>query len=222
MRVFLAVQVLSNSMIELIDFYTDNLEKRSEGYASLHELAKHMEWLVEIINSTRMHNGKHKGCEAINSPDQEHITEMLQILEWFGVWYEQSEAKRLEVAHATAAASGKRLKKGTNIWFVPKSTFEDLAWLVLGLSGIAVTYLKANKSRVLDQSRSGSDTCEHTFASIRNSNCNPTLSDARKLVAKASGVKANTFHGISRANTSGSKRMNLSELHSPMIKKIKN
>lgn len=222
MRVFLAAQVLSNLMVELIDCYTDQLESKSEGYASLRALATRVDCLVDIVNATHMHNGKCKGCKDIDIPDHEHITEMLEIVEWFTEWYEQSEETRSEVTRKVAKATGWKPKKGTNIWYVPKSTYEDLCWLVLGLSGIAVTYLKTDGSRVLDQSRSGSDTCKHTFASIPNANCNPTLLDARKPVAKASVVKANTFHGTSRANTSGTKRMNVVELNSPLLKKIKN
>ena len=83
MRVYLAVQVLSASMIELIDTYATDAEK--EAYSSLRELAKHVDRLVDIVNATHMHNGKFKGCKVFDSPDHSHFPELLATLEFFGV-----------------------------------------------------------------------------------------------------------------------------------------
>ena len=88
-------------------------------------------------------NGVWKGCEPINSPDHRHIGELLDILDIFCEWRNESPEK---------------------IHFIPWQSFEDLVYLIIGIIGVSKLYLKKDKSRILVQRRSGSDDVEHEFA----------------------------------------------------------
>ena len=216
MRVYLATQVMSESMNGLIDDYADEVPGGKAAFKSLQVFIRHSDRLTDIVNARYTHNGKLKGCEAMDCPDHKHVGELLEILDWFAEWKQESEKKRKKEV-AKVWKNEKRRIKGYNKWFIPNSSYEDLGWLVFGLGGLAGTYLLDDKSRTLDQSKSGSDTCEHAFAAMRNANSNPTLSDARMLIRKESG-KSMTFSICSRANTAGGKRETWGELFAPLQK----
>ena len=52
--------------------------------------------------------------------------------------------------------------------FILWQTYQDLAWLVFGLIGLARTYLKEDKSRAMAQWREGTGHCENEFVGIKN------------------------------------------------------
>ena len=73
MRIYLAVQVISETMLRLIE---NNAQfcKGIERYSSIVEIIKKVDRLVDICNGTDMSKQKvWKGCECINSPTHKHL-----------------------------------------------------------------------------------------------------------------------------------------------------
>ena len=66
----------------------------------------------------------------IDSPDHEHLDELLQILLTFQKWKKDIKDPKA---------------------YIPWQSDEDLCWLIFSIVGISKTYLKADKSRVLVQ-----------------------------------------------------------------------
>ncbi|KAL7524454.1 hypothetical protein ACHAXR_000576, partial [Thalassiosira sp. AJA248-18] len=135
MRVFLAVQIPSQTMIKMIRDFCNEQEDED------------IDELVDIINATRVKNGKNLNVGFIDKPDHRHIYELFSILQLFEEWREDTEGFTHE--------------------FITRQTWMDLCWMVFGMAGVACTYLKKDGSRQIHQGRSGSDVCEHFFAKIR-------------------------------------------------------
>ena len=94
--------------------------------------------------------------------------------------------------------------------------------MVVGIVGLASTYLKADRSRTMVQSRSGSDVVEHEFAGIRQRNSKPTGLDVRQIVARRSATRSSTFTAINKANTRGGNNdLFCNEITAPMHRKQK-
>ena len=83
MKVFLATQVVSSTMLQLIHRYAAQCGE-SEKYAPIRAIIANIDRLVDICNNTRMNNrGVVKGCEDINSSNHFHLNELISILEIF-------------------------------------------------------------------------------------------------------------------------------------------
>ena len=135
--------------------------------------------LVDIINARR-----EKKVEFINSPQHKHVYELFSVLQLFEDWKNESSAFE----------------------YITRESYEDLKWMVFGMAGLACTYMKEDKSLQINQWRSGSDVCEHTFAKIRQSNTNPNAQQAREILSKVSAsgaVSASAFMPKSKTNTAG-------------------
>ena len=146
MRVWLAAQVLSQTQIRLIDEHADKYGGKEE-YGPLREVLEKVDRLIGICNNTDMSTqGEYKNCECLDSSTHCHINELIDIFIIFAEWKE---------------VAGKDKKK-----FILWQSYQDLAWLVFGLIGLARTYLKEDKSRVVVQWRGGTDHCEHEFTRI--------------------------------------------------------
>jgi hypothetical protein len=205
MRVHLAVQVLSTSVVQLIERYVKDplIQAQHNGdseklYAPLKTLISSCDRLVDICNA----NGK-KECEYIDSPDHFHIKELRDILQLFHEWKESCKSKDE---------------------FITKESYEDLCWLVYGLEGVAKEYLKQDKSRRMMQRRGGSDCCENEFASFRQANCNPTEFDLRTIEARRAafrGHDVSSFSRIVKSNGGRENRVDLVSLSAKLIKKRK-
>ena len=146
MRVYLAVQVMSDTMRRMIISHADHCGG-TDKYKSILEIISNIDLLVNICNGTNMSSkGVYKGCECINTPHHPHIGDLLNIMETFDMWeLESGEDKR---------------------HFITKKSYEDLIYLVVGIVGLASTYLKPGGSRTIVQSCSGSNVVEHEFAGI--------------------------------------------------------
>ena len=201
MRVFLATQVVSATVIQLIDRYADKCGGVSK-YAPIRVLIANIDRLVDICNNTHMNSrGLVKGCEEIDSPTHFHIQELINILEIFAEWKSDSQTKAN---------------------FIPWQSYEDLILLVTTIVGLATVYLKEDKSRVMVQRRGGSDDCEHEFGGIRERNSKPTALDVQQGVARRTGTKTCTFNAISKANTSGDTNIFSNEITAKLNGKSKN
>ena len=113
MRVNLAVQVTSTSMVRLVEeTIADGAHPHitRDTHGRLVELCQHMDRLVDIINSRG-----DRGCGPVDGLDHKHIGELLDVLEWFSAW------------HAEAAARGNLQN------FITREAFEDMNWLILGI-----------------------------------------------------------------------------------------
>ena len=199
MRVHLAVQVVSQSMIRLIDKHASECGG-IEKYQSLKKIITSIDRLVDICNNTAMNNQKEfKGCEMINNPNHYHLTELLDILEIFATWKE-----------ATA---------NEKTFFIPWQSYEDLIWLVIGIVGISKTYLKEDNSRTMIQRNGGTDDCENEFAGTKQRNNKPSSLDCNQITSRRTGVRAHSFTKKAKNNTSGDTELWTDELIGKMEKK---
>jgi hypothetical protein len=179
MRVFLAVQIPSQTMIRMInDYCKPKAEGGCDGnlkqYGPMLEIFDKVDRLVDIINATRVKNGKDLKVEFINSPQHRHILELFSVLQLFEEW--KSDAG------------------GFTNHFITRQTYEDLKWMVFGLAGVACTYLNNDKSKQLNQSRSGSDVCEHCFAKLRQGSSNSTAAQLNQKLSKIAAQGADDSH----------------------------
>ena len=184
MRVFLAMHILSQTMIRMIKDYCDLNENDIKDWDPFIEVIDKIDRLVDICNTR-----KDRGVECLNCPQHPHVFELFSILQLFEEWRKEAG--------------------GFNEKFITRQTYEDLQWLVFGMVGIACYYLKDNKSRWMNQKNGGSDPCEHFFAKTRQVNPLPTLKQCREITSKLSGVKigtSNMFTFNSKNNTGGVKR----------------
>ena len=145
MKIFLVTQVVSATVIQLIDRYAIQCGGAAK-YASIRALITHIDRLVDICNNTQMNNrGVVKGCEIIDSPNHFHIKELIPVLEIFADW---------------------KLEAKTKANFIPYQSYEDLIQLISTNVGIPTIYLKEDKIIAMVQRHGGSDDAEHEFGGI--------------------------------------------------------
>ncbi|KAL7527937.1 hypothetical protein ACHAXR_003152, partial [Thalassiosira sp. AJA248-18] len=201
MRVFLAVQVSSQTMIQMIKDHCDCVENLAdiEEFAPIIELFDKVDRLVDIMNGSNQKKGKVRNVQLINHPKHGHISELFDILRVFEEW-------KNEVGGDT--------KK-----FITNYTYEDLVWMVFGVAATACLYLKEDGIDAMHQGRSGSDVCEHFFSMIRYINSNPTGQQAREGASTVSGgigMYATSFKFDNKANAGGAPRHTAEELMAPL------
>ena len=161
-------------MLQLIDEYGNDDE-----YTSLREFIVHVDRLVDICN-----NNTDKHCFRINSPDHNHIEELLEILDFFGKWNSES------------------LLSKRKDHFMTRECFEDVQWLIFGIVGHAKCFLKKDESRIMVQRNGGSDVCEHEFSGIRSRNNKPNHNECDEIVARRTNIRAHNLFGIRKTNCS--------------------
>ena len=184
MKVFLAMHILSQTMIRMIRDFCELEAENIEDWIPFIEVIDKVDRLVDICNARY-----DRGVECLNCPKHKHVFELFSILQLFEEWREQAG--------------------GFNKKFITRQTYEDLQWLAFGMVGVACYYLKSDKSRWMNQRRAGSDPCEHFFAKTRQNNPFPTLQQCREITSKISGLKISSssmFNFDSRSNTGGVKR----------------
>ena len=204
MRVFLAMQALSQTMADML---TDYCKPEAEGgkggdikeFEPMLEIISAVNRLVDIMNGIRFKNGKDKEVYLIDTPFHPHIFELFDILRLFEDW--------------------KKEAGGFTDKFLTRQTYEDLVWMVFGVAALACTYLE--EGNILHQGRGGSDVVEHFFAMIRNINPNPTLQQLRQCASKCSNfVKSNLFSWKGKNNAGGAPKGH-DDYMAPMMKKSK-
>ena len=80
MKVFLATQVVSSTVVKLIDMHVDKCGGVTK-YNPLKAIIQKVDHLVNICNNTRVNNrGVVKGCKEINTPTHYHLIELIEIL----------------------------------------------------------------------------------------------------------------------------------------------
>ena len=199
MRVHLAVQVLSSSVLSLIDRYSK--EKGSDivqKYAPLRTIIQSCDRLVDIWNANHG-----KKCKCIDSPIHPHIKELHAILLVFAEWKNSCKSKNE---------------------FITNESWEDLCWMIYGIIGMSLIYLRKDGSQRMMQRRGGSDCCENEFAAFRQSNSNGTEYDIRGIEARRSayrGHNVSSFSKIVRSNSGREDRVDLASLSAKLITKRK-
>ena len=158
MWVFLALQALSRTMIDMIQDYCKPMIESGMGLGDIDDYELLLQIIaavnrLDIMNGVWFKNGKDKEVYLIDSPQHTHIFELFDILRLFKDWKNNTD----EFAHE----------------FITRQTYEDSVWMVFGVTGIACTYLGKDESIVFHQGRSGSDVCELFFAMICDGNPNP-------------------------------------------------
>jgi hypothetical protein len=180
MRVHLAAQITSQTMIELIDNYAPDPEKFEGG--AMTEVLNALDRFIDIINAKMENRGKHKGCHIINAPHHPHLKELIEIAKIFGEWKNENTGS----SH-----------------FIPQSTYEDICWAVFGIVGMAKTYLFVDEKRKMNQAISGSDPCEHHFGNINDQNANANAGEMRSYSAKSTASRGHTLQHHNKTNSSG-------------------
>ena len=163
------------------------------------EIIFELDQLIDLMNATDNHNRVKKLGGKINSPTHHHLVELLKTLALLNVWKKKA---------------GKFKER-----FITNESFEDLTWMVYGVVGVSMTFLKADKKYVFDQGRSRSDYCEHHFGNIRMRYNNANLQNCEYATAKAPTSRSCKFSVKTRTNTSGARKKTKSELFQPMFKK---
>ena len=126
MRVFLALQIMSQTCIRMIREVCEEEEDYDiDDFGPMIALFDKVDRLVDIMNA-RTNDSTGKTVEYINRPRHRHVMEMFDVLRLFEEW-------RSEVG-------------GFNEKFITKQTWEDLVWMVFGLAGVAC-FLKEDGSK---------------------------------------------------------------------------
>ena len=184
MRVFLAMHILSQTMVRMIKDFCEQDDEYIEEWSALIDVLERIDRLVDICNARL-----DRGAECLNCPQHKQIFELFSVLQLFEEW--------------------KKQVGGFTSEFITRQTYEDLQWLIFGMVGVSCTYLKEDKSRWMNQRRGGSDVCEHFFAKVRQNNTLPTLQQCREITSKISGLSITSNHLFNfnnKSNTAGSKR----------------
>ena len=148
MRVYLAVQVLSGSVVKLINMACQDknikLQFDREYYEPIIDLATHVNNLVDIINGRYECFNKENGEEVIKS--------LLEILKWFDDWKKHNDNDESDNLDETN--------------FLPKETWKGLRRMILGYIGMIDHYCLKH-GLTIHPKRTLSDVCEHLFSKIR-------------------------------------------------------
>ena len=198
MRVFLATQILSASVYNLLEKYVGNDVSMQEEYSSLMIVVKKLNRLIDIWSHPDL-----KGCVSIDCPGHEYIGEPEDVLVMFTDWKKEAAAAK-------------------NPWAMfSTEIYNDLCWIVYGLKGVSSYYLEDGKRWRMVQSRGGTDDVEHAFSHQRSKNSTPTIQDCNQTLGRYTGLKSTTFSLKSKSNTSGDKVIYLSELKQSLLNKRK-
>lgn len=196
MRVYLATQVLSQNVLQMIEDYCADNEEEKQRYSSLLLCVKYLDTLVDICNHPIDKNFKRdpegNRYECITSDNHEYIKYLEEILKFFSDWDNESRNEVKDLNN-----------------FIPKTLFESFAWLVYGLKGVAS---QIPKGCAMVQRRGGTDHVEHEFSYIRHKNPNPGIADARGMIGQQTGFRSTNFAKNVKTNTRGDRMIPLDEL----------
>lgn len=210
MRVYLAVQVNSNSVSIMIDDARADSEVKQkvklDMYDSIQLLVQKVDRIVDIFNSA----GALKNAPIIDSPQHPLLYEMLTILDFFCDWRQELLCHHIHGERCIY----KQKFFGREIW-------EDLNIMLLGTSAYYRHYASLYPGINMVQRRLNQDVCEHHFAHVRSgcgSSSNPTSYQANTGTG-ISGELRSILNGNTGRNCSGS--ANAADFNSPLPKKKK-
>lgn len=214
MRVHFAVQILSQSVIEMIDGYIASSESQEEQeelrltYKSLLEVIEKLNVMIDIwnhytdkvfIDGERYGPIRKEKDEDIQN--HKYITYLEDILILFAKW--ERETKELKTYKTD---------------FMPSTLYKSFAWLVYGIKGVASLI---PDGCAMMQRRGGTDEVEQEFARIRSGNPNSTMADTRGIIASGSSVRGNYFAKAAKANT-GDRKVYIKQLWTVQKNRIRN
>ena len=155
MRVYLAVQVVSNSVVKVIDYVCGKPEilaalgRDASYYKPLRELCQHGNRIVDIVNGRDPKNKLRR--EDFTAENGRRIQkELLEILSWFVKWEKLNKVAGLD-EHS----------------FLADATWDGLKRMILGYIGIIDFYVIGKDFKVAPR-RTLSDPAEHLFSQLRN------------------------------------------------------
>ena len=208
MRVHLAAQILSNSVIDMLENNGFTKEQR-EKYDSLISIITLLNNVIDIWNHPKnkrfLGNKDNERYSNIKKEEGKDILEhqylkyLTTVLKYFSEW--RAETKK---------------NKTFKTKFIPNTLYESFCWLVTGIIGVSTQIPDGHE---MVQRRGGTDDLENEFARQRQSNSNPTIMDSRGMMAQAAGFCATDFINNIKNNT-GDKRVYLKSLIQEQHKKI--
>ena len=154
MRVHLAAQVMSRSMLRMIDVVTGPegiLAADKEQYGALRQLVACVDRLTDIANCRGDSSPSRAACNPIWSADDPQLKELLHILAFFASW------------RAGLVGVGADLHKH----FLSSECWEDLKSNVLGSVTFAVWFTKDRDDRCAILRKLQQDCVEHHFSNVR-------------------------------------------------------
>lgn len=175
MRVPLAVQVLSKTMMNLID----NIERFNIGnfgnvdLKPLRDLCERFDRFVDLMNGR-----VDRGAGPITSQEDEKLLELLEILGWLAQWKRKIEESAEELGLTP---------KEQKACFLTNETWEDMQRTVLGFVCCCQTTLRPG--RKLYPRRCNQDIVEHHFAHVREA-CGATNAATATMASDATSTAA--------------------------------
>jgi hypothetical protein len=152
MRVYLAVQVQSNSVLQLILKARDDervkLPFHDAFYDHIIELTRHVNNLVDIINGRSVEKGKMTAHFCPEKASQIQWS-LIDILVWFETWKKHNDELKME--------------KNA---FLADETWNGLIRMILGYIGLLGHYVKKSGMTIAPR-KTLSDPCEHFFSKAR-------------------------------------------------------
>ena len=158
MRVYLAAQVLSNTVCCVIDQVTAKKPNKRLLYGPLRALCSNMDRFLDIMNGRR-----EKGYKNIDTTDARELKELGEIMKWFECWFKSIHEDR-QFAHLAVDE-----KKSA---FLPEGCWFDLQSIIKGVTAFSIFYLRKFQDTepiMIVQRRLMQDIVEHHFAHIRQS-----------------------------------------------------
>jgi hypothetical protein len=149
MRVYLAVQLLSNSVKEMMELcQLKKLVDQHQLYTRLIEMAAHVNNLVDICNGRKRKEWPDARYSKSTGP--RIMKELLEILKWFSEWKALNDS-----------TEGRDENH-----FIPVESWKDVQYLILSTISM-IQYYCIDRDVVMVPRRIQSDKCEHHFASSR-------------------------------------------------------
>mmetsp|Transcript_15878 Transcript_15878/g.20864 ORF Transcript_15878/g.20864 Transcript_15878/m.20864 type:complete len:1146 (+) Transcript_15878:1229-4666(+) len=209
MRVKLAVQVLSHSMLDVIDEYCNDAPNQTELYAPMREFISHFDKFVDICNGGNSNNTRYNygNIESINSAELDDLDEFMT---WYEAWYNEIKT---DAAYAHFDAEGKKNS------FIPEECWFDFQSIAKGIIAMSHFYLTKFPNAKIIQRRLMQDIIEHHFAHIRSSGGgtqNPTIEACQRGTATA-GVTRLFFFQNKKSNSGDAPRDHDSNINAPFL-----
>ena len=186
MRVSLAAQIFSRSMLQLID------DGRRLGFVSANllgswaELIANMDRLFDIFNTRRDKDQTRKQSRPIASPDDPQIGELVGILRWFVDWRRGCVACGAEPADCSH--------------FLASAAWSDLKHMIVGTTALSCWFTCGHADRELVLRRVSQDIIENHFCNQRQAaGATSSVTAATAKAGTNSSVAHRLFVGKSNA-----------------------
>ena len=151
------------------------LQASAGTFDSYIELCSQTDRFVDVVNGNFS-----KGCSNINSPNHEHVYDLLDYVKFLTHWKAQAD-----------------MHNNPNLYF-PRTTHEDTVWTALSFVIIARTQLP--KDFDLVQRRGGTDFLEKTFCQSRGKNSGANAQGTNGQIAGISSNALLSMSGSAKGN----------------------